>query len=192
LPTDDGSGGATKKDYEMYDLWMSLGVLSLLVQLYCLVGLLVPRLPLVRTRGRAAKFVGLSLAVMLGFGYAAEASLTPERRQAMEQERAARERQVAEDKATRERAAQDNATEVAAQAARVAAGSPEMLAVRCEGRLEALKPYKSKKYMPRCSCNGVIYDKGGNLLQCGQELPLETIHSMIEALSPQTECTRAC
>ena len=54
----------------MYDLWMSLSALSLPVGIYFFVGLLIPRLPLVRTRGRAAKFLGLSVVALVAFGAA--------------------------------------------------------------------------------------------------------------------------
>jgi hypothetical protein len=79
----------------------------------------------------------------------------------------------------REAAAIATAEAMQAESARIMAASPEMRAVRCEGRLEQVKPYSAKKYLPRCSCNSVIYDKDGNYLQCGQELPLETILGMI-------------
>lgn len=85
----------------------------------------------------------------------------------------------AEGQRARDADAAATAEAMQAESARIMAASPEMRAVRCEGRLERLKPYSAKKYVPRCSCNSVVYGKDGNYLQCGRDLPLETIVGMI-------------
>jgi len=77
----------------MYDFYMALSALSLLVGAYFLLGVLVPKLPLAGTRGRAAAFVGLSLVGLVTFGVIARLTLTPDQRNAMDQQRAV-ERQV--------------------------------------------------------------------------------------------------
>ena len=87
---DEPSTGITsweKGVRSMYDLFRGLSVLSFLAMFYFLVGLLVPRLPLVRTRKRAGMFVAASIALIIVFGSIADATLTPEQRQQLAADR---------------------------------------------------------------------------------------------------------
>jgi hypothetical protein len=76
----------------MSNLLGGISAVCSLAGMYFFAGLLMPRLPLVRSRGRAAKFLGLSFVGIMVFGSVGQALETPEQR---EQRRIERERDAA-------------------------------------------------------------------------------------------------
>src|SRR3954465_9552658 len=62
----------------MRNLFVSLAAVGQLSLLYFLLGLLFPQLPLLKTRGRAAKFIGLSFGYLIVLSAINCAMLTPE------------------------------------------------------------------------------------------------------------------
>jgi hypothetical protein len=82
-----------------------LAVVSALSLIYFLVGVIVPSLPLIRSRKRAGLLAAISLAATVGFVIASSESTTPEQRAVAARERAIRDRATAERRAAEQRAA---------------------------------------------------------------------------------------
>lgn len=83
------------------------GGICSLVFFYALLGILIPRLPFIRSRKRAAVIGGVAFVVAIAASVLADASLTPEQRREQEQTRLADEQKAAERRAAEQQAQEE-------------------------------------------------------------------------------------